>query len=160
MISFILIMIFTRRNDLMDVLSYSNPVIMRYYNWAAGVKIFLTYPFTGVGLGNFGDIYPKFMIKGNTQYTHNSYLQILLESGIIPFIFLYLCFWEFLKAAYRSINKKNTIYDFSLYVFAAILTFLIHNIIDFSLYVYSTGLTFALLSGILLGMHHEKHIYH
>ncbi|MCK4666313.1 hypothetical protein KAU33_06175 [Candidatus Dependentiae bacterium] len=160
MLLLILVLLFTRRNDLTDVLSYTNPVIMRYYNWVAGLNIFFTYPLTGIGLGNFGDIYPRFMIKGHTQYVHNTYIQILLESGIMPFIFLGLSSWEFIKAAYRSINKVNPLYDFSLYLFAAIFTFILHNTVDFSFYTYSTGITFSVLAGILLGINHEKHIYH
>jgi tetratricopeptide (TPR) repeat protein len=77
-------------------------VTARFQFWAGAVKIAFENPVTGVGLGNFGRVYPRFQqnVLYFSHYTHNYYAQIAAETGIAGFIFfmLIICtilFWGF-----------------------------------------------------------------
>lgn len=77
-------------------------VTARFQFWVGAVKIALANPVAGVGLGNFGRVYPRFQqnVLYFSHYTHNYYAQIAAETGITGFLFfmLIICtilFWGF-----------------------------------------------------------------
>lgn len=63
---------------------------LRYALWAAGMKMFSDSPFTGVGIGQFQFMLPKYGAGIVPVYylnltPHNMYVQLLAETGIVGF---------------------------------------------------------------------------
>ena len=65
----------------------TNPIVLRWNNYKTAWHIFEDFPWTGVGLGNYGTINPHY--QGSpltvTQYAHNTPLQLLSELGVMAF---------------------------------------------------------------------------
>ena len=57
----------------------------RFILWEAGIRMFLDNPLFGVGFGGFRDVRRSYGIHGSMA--HNSYIDILSETGIIGFLF-------------------------------------------------------------------------
>ncbi|MGA1840807.1 MAG: O-antigen ligase family protein [bacterium] len=75
-----------KKTDSMDIRNISS----RIDCIKAGIQMFFDYPFFGVGIGNYPYIYPKYApseAERTTRYAHNTYIQILTETGLIGFIF-------------------------------------------------------------------------
>ncbi len=77
----------------------------RYYRWIAGARMFVEYPHTGIGPGNFYFFYKGYTLNKFKTYVsknpeksgiHNYYLMILVEQGWIGLIlFLTVIFLTF-----------------------------------------------------------------
>lgn len=94
---------------LQRVSTIGNPLdssnVYRLTVWQESIGIIKDFPLTGVGLGHqsFMRIYPRYMLdRGKAPFhTHNSYLQVLVETGIIGLlVFLWLL------ASYFKIGLK------------------------------------------------------
>jgi O-antigen ligase len=72
---------------------YENPISLRCLNFKVALSIFRDFPWSGVGLENYGTINPVYQqsVVNVTQYTHNTFLQLLSECGI-PFLVFTLFF--------------------------------------------------------------------
>jgi O-antigen ligase len=85
----------------------------RLAHWIAGINMYLDHPILGVGIGNYPDAYPHYIVtpifSDPLGHAHNYYINIAAETGTIGLI-VYLLFLlaTFLVGAraYRSINKK------------------------------------------------------
>lgn len=59
--------------------------------WTAAYEIWKTHPITGIGLGNFRNACPALLDTGTVTYCdlhpHNLYLEWLVETGVIGFLF-------------------------------------------------------------------------
>jgi O-antigen ligase len=64
----------------------------RFDVWAAGLQIFADHPWVGVGLGNFPLIVGRYNPSYAGIYSHNTYLAVLAELGLVGLVlFLGLC---------------------------------------------------------------------
>ncbi len=107
--------------------------------WQGAVKMFVTRPLTGIGLGNFARYYSQFKTQGlNSLYAHNYYLQLLAENGIFSF----LGFLGILMIYFLWQREKN--WGISMGMTAL----LIHNFIDYNLSIPGVALTFWILLGL------------
>jgi len=68
--------------------------------WDAGFHMMLAHPFTGVGIGSFGQAFPYFSNK-HPRVAHNTFIQIAAESGIpaglFYMLFMFNCIWTLFK---------------------------------------------------------------
>ncbi|HPZ09324.1 MAG TPA: O-antigen ligase family protein [Candidatus Eremiobacteraeota bacterium] len=82
-------------------------VMARFQFWEGAVKISLNNPVMGIGLGNFGRVYPRFQknVLYFSHYTHNYYAQMAAETGIIGFIFFMLIIFTVLFWGFRLIFR-------------------------------------------------------
>ena len=74
-----------KKMDSMDIQNVSS----RIDCIKAGIQMFFDHPFFGVGIGNYPYTYPKYAPPGaerTPRYAHNTYIQILTETGLIGFI--------------------------------------------------------------------------
>ncbi|MBL7070213.1 MAG: O-antigen ligase family protein [Candidatus Omnitrophica bacterium] len=116
--------------------------LMRLGYWRDTLQIIKSHPFIGVGPGNFNLL--------QSRYSHNSYLQICAEVGLIGF----LPFIWFLVAGVAGLGKKIKhppqphIY---LAGTAASCVFLLHNIIDFGFFLPEVSMIWWLIMGLVLG---------
>ena len=109
---------------------------LRIGYWQVGLRIWLNHFFTGVGLGNFGTVYPGYQFIGasDVKTAHNDFLQVLSETGPIGFL-LFAGFWVcfFLSGA----RALQTITDpqqrlMAIGLYAGLLAFILHSTVDFN----------------------------
>lgn len=98
----------------------SDTMGLRYALWEAGWKMFLDKPLVGVGIGNFELVLPFYsqgveLLRNRSIWAHNTYIQILSETGIIGFLLFMGMFLStivnFIRArfehAYENESKKE-----------------------------------------------------
>lgn len=122
----------------------------RTHFWQVALKIFVDYPFLGVGLNAFGTAFPSYDTwNGNmrVEQTHNDYLQMLVETGILGFLciagFIVLLF----KQTFRTLSKTSDVFrrHAAIGALAGCFGVLIHSFFDFPLRTPSNTFFFLLL---------------
>lgn len=140
-------------------------VVARFQFWVGAFRIAFENPFLGIGLGNFGRVYPVFQqnVRYFSHYTHNYYAQIAAETGIVGFIFLMIIVFIILFHGTRLIlkgeQKEKSDYLISLGLFSSILASMMHSFIDVDwnfpaiphLFWIETGIFFIFISEYLPG---------
>jgi len=148
-----LLLIFTamhsnRGEYFFDINNPQNSLVQRLYYWQSSEEIIKANPFTGVGLGNFGIIYPQFKnINANeTIYAHNLFLQLWAELGTILFLFLTgFIIYFYLNVLKKIKHEQSAVLGFN----AAIIAFLVYNFFDFSFFVFQSGYVFFIIVACL-----------
>ena len=78
----------------------------RFDSWKVGLEMLLEHPVTGVGIGNFLPIYPKYS-DTKAHVAHNTFLQFASESGILAgLMYLVICLNLF-RSYLRQIKQDN-----------------------------------------------------
>ena len=125
--------------------------------WQQALEGFKERPFFGFGWGTFEIVALRFQkeIAGWSNYTHNFYLQVLGEAGILAlfgflsFLFLSLQrIWQLLMK-----NKRN---PFLLGGFGAILASSLHSLVDYDWHFPAVFLTFLFLLANLLAWRYQS----
>jgi hypothetical protein len=129
----------------------NNPMVLRVLNWGTTIDMIADAPLIGRGLDTFGFIYPSYQMSGANivHHSHNTYLQLGVEMGIMGTIVLlgFACWWLWrtLCVFRESKNKTSKTWTGSLMV--AGMAFLIHHAFDFEFYLPSVTLAgFAVLA--------------
>ena len=124
----------------------ANPALLRAKNWMSAWTIFSAHPM-GTGLNTFGVVYPRYTLPGanETQYAHNTPLQLLSELGY-PALIAGACL---LLLALRA-RRRGEYRSLSPYVLLALAVWFAHNMIDINVYFPSMGVLGAVLLGVLL----------
>ncbi|MGI9058235.1 MAG: O-antigen ligase family protein [Ktedonobacteraceae bacterium] len=84
----------------------------RLAHWIAGIRMFVTHPLTGVGIGNYPDAYPRYYLTifvNSLGHAHNYYINIAAETGAIGLIAFLLFLTAIFVAggrAFRAVNHK------------------------------------------------------
>ncbi len=127
--------------------------------WKAGLRMFPRNPIIGNGFNSFGLLYPQYRLPGanETRSAHNNYLQVLVETGVVGFVF-FAAIWIFglvgaSSFAQRSLKSKENLVPADVVVLASlsgISCFLIHSLADFDLYVPGIAMTVWLLLGLTM----------
>jgi tetratricopeptide (TPR) repeat protein len=115
-------------------------------NWVSAWTIFAAHPM-GTGLNTYGVMYSQYMLPGanETQYAHNTPLQLLAELGYIALIAGAGIVLLFLGAWHRGELRR-----LSPYIVLALIVWGVHNLIDINVYFPSLGVIGAVLLGTLL----------
>ena len=114
---------------------------MRLNYWKDTLKIIKANPLTGIGLGNFN--------LPQTRYSHNSYLQIGAEMGIMGIISILCLVISILKSCLKAI--KNSSYKNQVAILITANTvFLIHNLLDFSFFLPEAVYIWWLVLGMII----------
>lgn len=96
----------------------------RIWTWKSAKLMIQDYPVTGVGLGQFRDKYVRYKYEQESQnlpHTHNNFIQIAVESGLVGLAgFLYFVLYYLCKSWKNYRNKTNP-YDLLIFT-----TFLAH----------------------------------
>ena len=122
--------------QLMDLHNPNNSMIQRFYYWKASVNMTRNSLFTGIGWRNFGALYElyKTPLANISHYSHNVFLQILAEMGLLGLGSFLLIVVVFLKNGLVVINNNIGPRSLKIGLFCAGCAFLIHNTIDLSFY--------------------------
>jgi hypothetical protein len=149
----------------------NNPLWFRLLNWKVAFSMLRDHFFKGTGLSTFGLLYPQYMPPGanESQYAHNSYLQIGVEHGMIGLaITLWLIgMWGYtafkmfttshVEGAGPSVSSSRTFFTDVRYACGlGGIAFLLHNIIDFDLYVFPLGALGMMLLAITINSEESK----
>lgn len=117
--------------------------------WIAGENMFTSHWLLGIGMGNFGIVYPHYAVPGwnvGLDHAHDYYLNQAVETGLVG-LGTYLVF---LFSAFRLLWRPlATIHDPLLHAIVAgalgmLITLSVHNLLD-DLYVHGTVVQIALL---------------
>ncbi|MCX7698886.1 MAG: O-antigen ligase family protein [Candidatus Goldbacteria bacterium] len=112
--------------------------------WQNSFNAFMAKPIIGFGAGTSEFAYRKYFDGGiYTKYTHNFFLKILIETGILGF----LCFLIYLIGFLYYLKGKLR-YPTYFFVFISILSGLLFGIVDFSFDMPAHTITFFILSSI------------
>lgn len=103
----------------------------RSYIWRQSLNTFITKPLLGYG---FGMSIEAINIEGGLS-THNVYLKLLVETGVLGLIGFLNIYYELLKESIKSnyLFKKK----FVLLSLSILITFLVHQFFESSLFVYN-----------------------
>jgi O-antigen ligase len=117
------------------------------------LNIVHTYPFAGSGLGTFQLINPLYVTKYHqlvwTQ-THNDYLQLLAETGLIGFAFAVWWLVAFVRRFILSVsNRERPISMIRLGAYCGGFGILAHSFVDFNLQIPANALYFIFLVAML-----------
>jgi len=114
--------------------------IMRLDYWRDNLTLIRGHPLFGVGPGNFN--------LAGSRYSHNSFLQIWAETGIIGLgCFLWLA-GGVLTAGIRKLRGGDFPAEIGL-LLISVAAFLAHNLVDFTFFLPEVSLTWWLLLGML-----------
>jgi hypothetical protein len=132
------------------VIEEANPAGLRLYNWISAWTIFATHPF-GTGGNTFGVMYPRYMLPNanETQYTHNTLLQLLSEFGF-PIILLVAALLLVLTQRWNRLSRRIMSRTGSQWVLLAAAVWFVHNLVDINVYFGSLGVLGAVVIGTLL----------
>jgi len=138
---------------------YKDSVSLRGYYWRAGIEMFLSKPFTGVGVDSYGDYfkivregsYPlKYGFALNSNNAHNVPIQFLATAGIFVFIMYVLLNFIIIYVGLISIkqSEKNQ-RIFSIGLLAAYIAYLAQGFVSID----NIGITVWgwLIGGLIIG---------
>ncbi len=106
----------------------------------------------GVGTGVFGEIYPRYSLSGieSAPHSHNLYLQILVETGILGLILFLIVLFTFVRHNFTFFAKPlptvPRLHNAAL--FCGILAVLAQGMTDYIWYNYRVYLVFWLMIGL------------
>lgn len=129
-------------------------MFLRVSYWRSGLNMIAANFFTGVGLGNFGTVYPmyQYLGAGDVKQAHNDYLQMWCETGVFGFL-AFAGFWGyFVVWGARKITAQPDLSARWLLtgLFMATLGFLFHAAVDFDFYNPSLATLAFLMAGLLM----------
>ena len=124
----------------------------RGWIWRDSIRVFEAHPLIGAGMGAFETAFPAYS-KGDgsllVSQSHNDYLQILADCGILGGI---LAVWFIVgigRVIIRGLRSRDPFpRSLSLGCGAAIFGMLVHSVFDFNLQVPSTALLFLIICAI------------
>jgi O-antigen ligase len=112
------------------VIEGSDTMGLRYDLWTAAWRMFKEKPITGVGIGVYRWIVPQYSrdllyIRDRNIWVHNTYIQILAETGIVGFILFMVmfitAFFNYLRAKFIHASEFVALRDIWLIVFLVML---------------------------------------
>ncbi len=134
--------------------------------WSTGLKMFVASPVIGNGFNSFGLLSPKYRSPGagEARSAHNNFLQILIETGVVGFVF-FAGIWvvglasarSFVRAYLRGEKTDRLRETVFLSALIGISCFLIHSLADFDLYIPGIAMTVWLLLALMVKNARQPH---
>ena len=131
----------------------------RFILWYAGFQMFLSNPFTGVGIGLFGDYYDNTSINldwigddydHRVNAPHNIILSLLSGGGLIGIFIFISAFYKLLKYIknyhFNNIELKIIAISIYYYFIAYFIDFQFHNYWNDNYYWFWSGLALAVIN--------------
>lgn len=121
----------------------------RVYIWMGTLAMLKDYWLSGVGMGitSFNTIYPLYSYHNiSAPHSHNLYLQVVVEYGIVGFITMVGVMYNYFKEIVRSLNAKKNIVLSGL--MSGMLGFLLQSMTDHTWYNYRVVFMFWIIIGL------------
>ena len=153
---FFVVVVFLTPSDLVQrfgSISSDQPTEGRVPIWIVTLRLIAAYPLFGCGLGAFFPAFLRYQLTGvgwAWTNTHNDYLQLLSELGIVGFIAPAVLIGSVFKRAVAASSEplaQETRF-IGLACAGSLLAILIHSVTDFNTYVTANGLVLAWVAGI------------
>ena len=127
-----------------DFNSPQNSITQRLDYWRTAIRVIKEHPFTGVGPGNFQEVFLKYKVglSTDTRYAHNIFLHTWSETGILGLIGIFYL----IAAFFKKLNAKPK----AKFILLSGLALILHNLIDNSYFIPETGLFWWILLGLSL----------
>lgn len=126
----------------------SNSIKQRLIQYKVGFNIFRDYPFFGVGIGRFPEMFKDYRLEGvrDFRHIHNLYLNLAVETGSLGIIFLIIVIHKliFKKMFNFTLNKESLNYGF----FIICLGIFIHNLVDITFLYSMVGLNLIVIAAL------------
>lgn len=134
----------------------------RYAAMKGALDVFRDYPWTGSGLATFGEVFYRYQPVGLQGkyflYTHNDWLQLLAETGILGFLLLLAAWWLFFSNLVRQWFKRQD--TFAHYVglggIAALGAAVLHSLGEFPFHIPALSLLFAAVAALTYVTVHSR----
>ncbi|MFN4227266.1 MAG: O-antigen ligase family protein [Candidatus Ratteibacteria bacterium] len=127
---------------------------IRYFIWTGTFRMILKKPLFGYGFGNFIFFYPYFRVRKYflqpestpvTNHSHNEYLEIWAETGIIGLLLFLIFIFSFIITSIRNKKSSKILLDG---IIGGIISVLLDNIFSTNLRNPSTSMYFWFLLGM------------
>ncbi|MBQ8577587.1 MAG: O-antigen ligase family protein [Clostridia bacterium] len=126
----------------------------RVHIWEGVLSMLGDHFLGGIGVGTevFGEVYPRYALSGieSAPHSHNLYLQILVETGILGFALFLVFLFTFAKRNFtfyaKPLPQRERVLSAAL--FCGILAVLAQGMTDYIWYNYRVFLVFWLLIGL------------
>jgi hypothetical protein len=82
-------------------------VVNRFLQWRAALLMFMSHPFSGVGVGLFREFYANYgppLILTQASHAHNMYLSVLAERGALGFVAMFSVLFLICHQAVRALR--------------------------------------------------------
>ena len=130
---------------------------LRFSLWTDSFRIFKSFPLFGTGLATFEYVFQSYrtlLISSVFNYTHNDYLQLLFETGLVGFGFIITSLTLFFRSSIKTLNNLYRVHDdFGFFIclgaLTGIVSILIHSLADFNLHIPANAIYFSLLVGLV-----------
>ncbi len=121
--------------------------------WKDSMGLIRGYPFTGIGLGDFGIAFQRFQTSWVTYFVdhaHNDYVEFAVETGLVGAALFFLPILFLLGKMIVSFLKDSRRYRPAILLgcIGSTLAILLHSITDFNLQVPSNALVLSIVLGI------------
>jgi O-antigen ligase len=125
-------------------------LVERMVHWQVAGNMFLAQPWTGVGIGNFNELFEKYGVQGwpySRGHAHNYYLHMLGETGVIGFTFYMLMLITALVVGFRALRRarsREDSYGEAVVIgsLGILVTLMVHNIFE-NLHALNMGIHWA-----------------
>jgi O-antigen ligase len=134
-------------------------VLERLAHWEAGIRMFNSAPWLGIGIGNYGVAYPRFALPHWYEplgHAHNLYINFLAETGVLGTL-SFLVLWASVAALlYRTARVQEPfLKSLALGLLGTVAYLTVHNLFD-NVFVQHLQLQLALLLGALVALRAES----
>jgi len=132
--------LFLQRETLKSFLFHNYSDQSRQFIWAKSIKMIKDHPLTGIGIGNFYYVYPRYILQGEEKlpeevshpwHAHNLFLNIAVEMGLPALCFFLWFIFRLLKEFFCSAEKKGEFNQILYGIISGLIGFIIFNHIDF-----------------------------
>ncbi len=125
--------------------------------WSGTIDIIRQNPLIGTGMGTWQWHYQKvkdYRILSFPDYTHNDYLNLASDYGMIGVILMCVVFVMFFLHAFRVVAGAQSSEDkaFAVGAVSAILAILVHSWFDFNLHIFGNSAFLAIIMGTTAGI--------
>lgn len=124
--------------------------------WSDSMGLVRDYPFTGVGLGGYGSVFPKYqtaVVEAEFTYAHNDYLQVVAELGMPGALVVFLLMAGVLIHGLRCAGSPDPEIRFPAIGCAGAMAAIgVHSLADFNLYIPPNALVLAWITGMAAGL--------
>jgi O-antigen ligase len=126
----------------------------RYQVFTGALALFKEFPWLGTGLGSFGDVFyryePAQLNQGYYAYTHNDWLQLLAETGIVGFLLVAAAWCIFFSSLVRQWRLRRD--TFARYLglggMGALGAAVFHSMTDFPFHIPAISLYFSCIAAL------------
>ncbi|MGE0884208.1 MAG: O-antigen ligase family protein [Blastocatellales bacterium] len=140
-------------------------VVTRGEYWRGAWQMFMDHPITGVGLGAFPTAYPRYGRSSakneRLEQTHNDYLQLLTDAGLIGALIGLWFLTELILIAGRQFQKLTRMrsQERALIIggYVALLGIAVHSFLDFNLQIAANALLFLIVLAMTVSADLHSH---